>query len=55
MMVKTRTLWTVDQKCLERIGTWYWIRMGKIIWADLVKNEEVLSTVKKAKKDPYRQ
>ena len=50
MVVKTRTLWTVDQKYLERIETWWWIRMEKIIWADRVKNEEVLSTVKKAKK-----
>jgi len=49
-MLKTRTLWTVDPKYLERFEKWRWIRMEKLIGADRVKNEEVLSTVKKAEK-----
>jgi hypothetical protein len=55
-MLKTRTLWTVDPKYLKRFEKWCWIRMEKLIGADRVKNEEVLSTVTKAKqKLSYRQ
>jgi len=41
--------WTpraVDQKHLESFEMWCWRRMGKIIWADHVRNEEVLLRVK---------
>jgi len=48
--LKTRTLWTVDQKYLESFEKWCWIRMEKIIGADRVKNEEVLRTGKKVRK-----
>ena len=35
-----------DQKYLESFEMWYWRRMEKISWADRVRNEEVLHTVK---------
>jgi hypothetical protein len=50
MILKTRTLRAVDQKYLVRFEKWCWIRLEKISEANGMKNEEVLSTVKKAKK-----
>jgi hypothetical protein len=43
---ETWTLRKVDQKYLERFGTWCWRRMEKIIWTDRVRNEKVLYRVK---------
>ena len=43
---KTRTLPKLDQKYLESFKIWCWRRMEKIIWTDLVRNEEVLHGVK---------
>jgi hypothetical protein len=40
------TLWKVDQKYLESLEAWCWRRMEKIIWAESVKNGEVLRSVK---------
>ena len=34
-----------DQKRLESLEMWCWIRMEKISWTDHVRNEEVLLTV----------
>ena len=42
---ETWTLRAVDQKELESFEMWCWRRMGKIIWADHVRNEEVLLRV----------
>jgi hypothetical protein len=36
----------VQQKYLERFEMWCWRRMEKIIWADRVRNEGMLSRVK---------
>jgi hypothetical protein len=44
--VETLTLWKVDQKYLETSEMWCWRRMKKIIWNDLVKNEEVLHRIR---------
>jgi hypothetical protein len=43
---ETWTFRKVDQKYLESFEIWCWRRMEKIIWADRVKNEEVLHRVK---------
>jgi len=40
------TLRAVDQKHLESFEMWSWRRMEKIIWADHVRNAEVLLRVK---------
>ena len=44
--VETLTLRKVDQKYLETSEMWCWRRMKKIIWNDLVKNEEVLHRIR---------
>jgi hypothetical protein len=36
----------IDQEHLESFEMWCWRRMEKIIWTDLVRNEEVLLRVK---------
>jgi hypothetical protein len=41
------TLRKVDQKYLENFEMWCRRRMEKISWANLVKNEEVLQTVRR--------
>jgi hypothetical protein len=46
IIAETWTLRAVDQKQLETFEMWCWRRMEKIIWADLVRNEEVLLRVK---------
>jgi hypothetical protein len=38
---ETWTLREIDQKYLVIAETWCWRRMGKIIWTNRVKNEEV--------------
>jgi hypothetical protein len=43
---ETWTLWTVDQKHLERFEMWCWRRVEKISWIDHGRNEEVLLRVK---------
>jgi hypothetical protein len=43
---ETWTLQAVDQKHLESFEMWCWRRMEKIIWADHVRNEELLLRVK---------
>ena len=40
------TLCKVDQEYLGSFEMWCWRRMEKISWADCVKNEEELHTVK---------
>jgi hypothetical protein len=40
------TLWKVSEKYLECSEMWCWRRMEEIIWADHVRNEEVLHRVK---------
>ena len=42
---ETWTLWTADQKYLERFEMWCWSRMEQISWTKHVRNEEVLLTV----------
>jgi len=37
---------TIDQKYLESFEMWWWRRKEQIIWADFVRNEEVLQNVK---------
>jgi len=44
---KTWTLQKVNQKYLESFEMWCWRRIGKIIWTDHLRNEEMLPTVKK--------
>ena len=46
----TWTLWELDQKYLGSFEMWSWRRMEKISWADRVRNEEVLQSVKKENK-----
>jgi hypothetical protein len=43
---ETWTLRAVDQKRQESFEIWCWRRMEKIIWADHVRNEDVLLRVK---------
>jgi hypothetical protein len=43
---ETWTLQAVDHKHLESFEMWCWRRMGKIIWTDRVRNEDVLNRVK---------
>jgi hypothetical protein len=43
---ETWTLRAVDQEQLESFEMWCWRRMEKISWADHMRNEEVLLTVK---------
>jgi hypothetical protein len=43
---ETGTVWGVDQNQLESFEMWCWRRIEKIIWADRVRNEEVLLRVK---------
>ena len=43
---ETWTLREMDQKHLEIFEMWCWRRMEKISWADHVRNEDVLLTVK---------
>jgi hypothetical protein len=43
---ETWTLRKVDRKYLQSFEMWCWRRMEKICWADRVRNEEVLHTVK---------
>jgi len=43
---ETWMLRAVDQKHLESFEMWCWRRMGKIIWTEHVRNEEVLLRVK---------
>jgi hypothetical protein len=38
---ETLTLQKVDRKYLESFEMWYWRRMEKVSWTDLVRNEEV--------------
>ena len=42
---ETWTLWKVAQKYLESFDMWYWKRMEKISWPDLVKNYKDLNRV----------
>jgi len=42
---ETWTLRVADQKYLESFEMWCWRRMEKIIWADHVRNAEVLLRV----------
>jgi len=42
----TWTLGAVDKIYLENFEMWCWRRMEKIIWTDLVRNEDVLLRVK---------
>jgi hypothetical protein len=42
---ETWALRKVDQKYLKSFEIWYWRRMDKIIWTDLLRNEEVLQNV----------
>jgi hypothetical protein len=44
--VETRTFRKIDQTHLEIFEMWCWRRMEKIIWIDLVRNEEVLHRAK---------
>jgi hypothetical protein len=44
---ETWTLRKVDQKYLENSEMWCWRRMDKMHCTELVRNEEVLCTVKK--------
>ena len=39
----------VDRKYLESFEMWYWRRMEKVSWTDLLRNEEVLWSVKEVK------
>jgi hypothetical protein len=50
---ETWTLWKVDRKYLESFEMWCWRRMEKIIWADRVRNEEVLNRVKEERNIVY--
>jgi hypothetical protein len=43
---ETWTLRNVAQKYLEGSEMWCWRRTEKIIWADIVRNKEVLHRVK---------
>jgi hypothetical protein len=43
---ETWTLRAVDQKYLESFEMWCWRRIGKIIWIDRVRNEDLLLGVK---------
>ena len=43
---ETGTIRAVDQKQLESFELWCWRRMEKISWADRVRNEEILLSVK---------
>jgi hypothetical protein len=43
---ETWTLWKEDQKHLESFEMWCWRRMENISWADCVRNEDILRTVK---------
>jgi hypothetical protein len=43
---ETWTLRAVDQKHLESLEMWCWMRMEKISWTDHVRNEKVLLIVK---------
>jgi hypothetical protein len=42
---ETWTFRKVNQKYLESFKMWYWRRMEKISWPDLVRNQEVLHRV----------
>ena len=44
---ETWTFRPADQKHLESFETWCWRRVEKISWTDHVRNEEVLTRVKK--------
>jgi hypothetical protein len=46
---ETWTIRIVDQKHLGSFEMWYWRKTEKIIWADHVRNEEVLLRVKEQK------
>ena len=48
---ETWTLRKVDQKCLGSFEMWCWRRMEKIIWADRVRNKEILHRVKEERND----
>ena len=43
---ETWTIRAADQKYMESFEIWCWRRIEKIIWADHVRNEEVLLRVK---------
>jgi hypothetical protein len=43
---ETWTLRKIDQKYLECFEMWCWRRIEKIIWAERVRNEEILYGVK---------
>jgi len=43
--VETWTLRKLDQKYLASFEMWYWKRMEKISWSDLVKNYKGLHRV----------
>jgi hypothetical protein len=40
------TLRKLDYKYLESFETWWWRRLDKISWTDLVRNKEVLHRLK---------
>ena len=46
---ETWTLRAADQKYLGSSEMWCWRRMEKIIWADRVRNEEVLHRIMRGK------
>jgi hypothetical protein len=49
---KTWTLRKVDQKYLESLELWFWIRL-ETNWTDHVRNKEVLHRVKEARNVLY--
>jgi hypothetical protein len=50
---KTRTMWKINQKCLESFEMWWWRRMKKISRTDRVINEGVVKRVKKERNIPH--